>query len=737
LNRKRRGALLLAVLLLLLAVPVSASGSGFADIADSDTAQNVEVLQMMDVINGISSTQFDPNGTLTRAQFTKMAVMILGQGSQVDNYRGYTIFPDVKSSHWASGYVNLAVKGDQKFIGGFSNGTFCPNQTITFGQAVTILMRLLGYADSDVGMNWPYGYLSAASSAGLTRGVSLDATSAISRAQTAKLFVNLLNTNKKDGTITFGESVASAVEKNVILVDSNAKADDGTPAIETSASSNTIKLAGTHAPQLLNGRRGTLLLDSKGDAWAFVPNALGGVKDIVVASAKAGKLTDKAGKEYTLTASCEAYYKGEKTTYGEIFVNLRAGSRVALHFGLTGKIECVFVAGTASESAVVIERDGNGNRLASLTGGRTDYHIYRQGEVVSATDLRAFDVATYISGENKIQISTFRLTGRYDNAYPNTDAPTTISVLGAEFDVLPSAVSSLSEYKLGDQMTLLLTEDAKVAGVANPNKLRSNGIGIAKVSGDEVTVALLEGITLSGKVSNGADNYDGMLVSVSSWRAGYLSMSEVRPVDSTVSLDVTKCKLGNAEFSSDIRIFERVKTGPVAEITLDQIKYTTVSYGKILCVRYNDKGKIDLLLLDDVTGDRYLYGKVFLSKGFGEEKNLSETVSIYMPPDNKKVGPYLNYGLRGGEIGGIVLDGKESKIVSAVRLTKLRNVTNEAWESEKTVIFNNKTYEVSDNVVCYNTKTGGWLSLGEARAFGDSMTIYVDDFAVVRGVEVG
>lgn len=735
--RKKRSALVLAVLLLLLSVPVGATGSAFTDIVDSDTAQNVEVLQMMNVLNGISSTQFSPNATLTRAQFTKMAVMILGKGTQVGNYQNFTIFPDVKSSHWASGYVNLAVRGDQKFIGGFSNGTFGPDQTITFGQAVTILMRLLGYTDSDVGMNWPSGYLIAADSAGLTSGVPLEAGGAISRAQAAKLFVNLLNTPKKEGTVTFGESVAAAVQKNVILIDSNAKADDGAPAIETSANASPVKLAGTHAPTLLNGRRGTLLLDKNGKAWAFVPSAIGGAKDIVVGSAKAGKIVDKQGKEYTLTASCKAYYKGKETTYGEVFVNLRSGSQLTLHFGLTGKVECVYVGSTATESAVVIDQDGNGKRLGVLTGGRTDYTIYRQGEKVSATDLRAYDVATYISGENKIQISTFRLTGRYDNAYPNTEAPTKIIVMGTEFDVLPSAVSSLSGFKVGDQITLLLTEDAKVAGVAKPDKIRANGIGIAKVSGSDVKVELLEGLTLSGKLDSSALNCDGLLVSVSSWKAGYLSIYEVKQDESAATLDVAKRKLGSAELAADVKVFERVKTGPVAEIAVDDIRLATVPKEKILCARFNDKGKVSLLVLENVTGDRYAYGRTFLTTGFenGQENN-SQTVIIYMPPSNMKYGPYLNCGLLGGEIGGVLIDNKENKILSAIRLTKLQNVTNEAWESENTVFFNNKTYEVSDDVVCYNTATSKWLSLGEARAFGERMTLYVDDFSVVRGVEV-
>ena len=46
---------------------------------------------------------------------------------------------------------------------------------ITFGQTVTILMRMLGYQDSDVGAVWPQGYLNAAANIGLTDGVTMNA----------------------------------------------------------------------------------------------------------------------------------------------------------------------------------------------------------------------------------------------------------------------------------------------------------------------------------------------------------------------------------------------------------------------------------------------------------------------------------------------------------------------------------------------------------------------------------
>ena len=163
----------------------------------------------------------------------------------------------------------------------------------------------------------------------------------------------------------------------------------------------------------------------------------------------------------------------------------------------------------SNEEAIVIDRNGDSSRLASLTGGRTDYSILRYGELVSPASLRQYDVATYISGENCIEISTLRLTGRYDNAYPNTSAPSSITVMGHTFDVMPSATAMLSAFQLGDQITLLLTPDFQIAGAVSRATLRSDAVGIASIEGDQVPVPLMDGLTLRGSLERSSIDHPG------------------------------------------------------------------------------------------------------------------------------------------------------------------------------------------------------------------------------------
>ena len=140
--KKRVFSALLALVLTLSAVvlPASAAGS-FSDVSDKKTAQNVEVLRLLGVVEGNGIGQFNPYAQLTRAEFCKMLVTLMGS-SDVLRYKTVTIFPDVRASHWAARYVNYAVRGE-KLLSGMPDGTFQPDRAISYGEAVTILMRLL------------------------------------------------------------------------------------------------------------------------------------------------------------------------------------------------------------------------------------------------------------------------------------------------------------------------------------------------------------------------------------------------------------------------------------------------------------------------------------------------------------------------------------------------------------------------------------------------------------------
>ena len=273
--KKRVFSLLLALVLALsaAAIPASAVGS-FSDVSDKATAQNVEILKLLGVIEGSGAGQFRPYAQLTRAEFSKMVVMLIGKGNEAMRYRTVTIFPDVRASHWAAGYINLAVRQTEpKLLAGTPDGTFRPERAITYGEAVTILMRVLGYADKDTGGVWPDSYIDLAKSAGVSNGVELAGNAAITRAQAAQLFVNVLYADTKDG-----KNYIDRGDKYTLV-----SVDGGTGElrlIDEKGAIVTKTLENPSSASVLIGLKGYLVERANGKVRTFLPENSGTVGTI-------------------------------------------------------------------------------------------------------------------------------------------------------------------------------------------------------------------------------------------------------------------------------------------------------------------------------------------------------------------------------------------------------------------------------------------------------------------------
>ena len=112
--------LLLAVLtasLLALPAQAAAPANRFHDLGDNSAAMSVESLRLLGVMDGFADGSFRPNAQLTRAQFCKMVVCALNAEDELGLYRTVTIYPDVKPSHWAAAYINMAAKGKNAISG--------------------------------------------------------------------------------------------------------------------------------------------------------------------------------------------------------------------------------------------------------------------------------------------------------------------------------------------------------------------------------------------------------------------------------------------------------------------------------------------------------------------------------------------------------------------------------------------------------------------------------------------
>lgn len=131
-NKKLRVvALLLGLTLLLTALPIHAGAAGrFTDVpADAWYAPAVEDAASRGIIQGVTPTTFNPNGLLTRAEFTTMLARLALSESELAQYRSAVKFSDVPASHWASGYINWAASAG--VVNGVGGGKFAPGRQLS------------------------------------------------------------------------------------------------------------------------------------------------------------------------------------------------------------------------------------------------------------------------------------------------------------------------------------------------------------------------------------------------------------------------------------------------------------------------------------------------------------------------------------------------------------------------------------------------------------------------------
>lgn len=730
--------LALAVVCSLLTLPAAAAGEGnFRDITDRDVAVAVESLRLLGVLDGYGDGTFRPENTLTRAQFCKMTVFAMNGGAESARYKAYTIYPDVKSGHWAAAYINMASKG-RKILMGYPDGKFYPDKTVTFAQAVTILMRLLGYQDTDVGPVWPTGHLEAARTIGLLRGLeNVETYAPLKRGQAAILFANLLGVDTKNGG-AYAASLGSLVE-NVILVSCNAVAADGTTGAMQLSDGSVYPVAGRSGSGLLNGQKGTLVLDSARRALTFVPAVKGESRLVKIEAADPGGLSAVGGARYAMTADIPVWVDGKQQVWGEAYAWLTPNGTATLHIGPGGKVEYVFLGGTEpAAAAVLIGADGSVSDLAALTGGAVGWKIVKDGAPASVSDLRRNDVATYDAAANTVEVCTTRLSGIYENCWPNPQSPARITLLGQDFDVLPSAVDMLAAMRLGSQITLLLTADNQVAGAVSGTVGNAVGI-VTALSENAATVRLLCGLTVTGDpelVSYQVEVLAGQLVEVNCYAKGKLTLRRLMTGTSD-SFDVSARKVGDTPLAENAVIYERVGQSAVMAITTGEIRTSAVPASKIVHAGRNWAGDIDILVLDDVTGSHFVYGRIGYTAPVGGDIWSEASVTL-TAADGKVHGPYkCGFACEDGDYMGIVVAGTGDRVSGVSRLTRLADVSNAAWSGASAVTVAGVTYTVAEDVICYNRAAGTYLSLTAARAFAAKADLYADADRIIRAVEVG
>ncbi len=188
------------------------------DIVGTKYEEAAEILGALGIMVGDAGTgNFRPNDNIIRSEMTKVAVYTLGLEDIVVSSGVSTIFPDVAPTHWASGAINIGYQ--QGLVVGDAIGTFRPDDNVLLQEAITIIVRALGYQPKAEAIGgYPGGYVTVASSLQLLKGINGAMNAPAKRGEIAQLVFNALTVDMMEQT-EFGPNPSYETVDRTLLYD--------------------------------------------------------------------------------------------------------------------------------------------------------------------------------------------------------------------------------------------------------------------------------------------------------------------------------------------------------------------------------------------------------------------------------------------------------------------------------------------------------------------------------------
>ena len=208
------------VLSLILALLMAASSASavLADeaIADVDVEETAVVEEVAEagqydkaiaflanygIFKGISADDLGADLDVNRYQMALFVGRIstgwVDDSKWEDGPENWSEFTDISEGAVADYWGALSYANQKGIIEGYGNGKFGPYDGITYQNALTMVVRTLGYT----GLDWPWGYIQKAVELGLTDGITDVAyTDELTRGETAQIIYNAMFAKTKAGS---------------------------------------------------------------------------------------------------------------------------------------------------------------------------------------------------------------------------------------------------------------------------------------------------------------------------------------------------------------------------------------------------------------------------------------------------------------------------------------------------------------------------------------------------------
>ena len=192
-------SLMLAICIALSAFTISGAALEFPDVATTASYYPaVSLLSSLGIIKGYEDGTFGPDRDVTRAEFSVMLMRAMALSGVASNDMNGMPFSDVEGVvSWAGGDIKTAYT--MGIINGMGDGTFAPDEKVTYEQALKMVVCALGYypvalqaVGGDESKIWPNGYINVATQLKLNAGIGGAGENSAKRWDIAKIIYNAL-----------------------------------------------------------------------------------------------------------------------------------------------------------------------------------------------------------------------------------------------------------------------------------------------------------------------------------------------------------------------------------------------------------------------------------------------------------------------------------------------------------------------------------------------------------------
>lgn len=695
-------------------MPVSAANSAW----QSDN-EMITLLSELNIMTGDDNGDFYLDSYVTRAEMAKIAVASSSYKNTVAAGLQFSPFSDVKGSYWAAPYIQAAVSAG--IVEGYIDGTFNPGGAVTYEEAITMMLKVLGYTNDDFGASYPYGQVGMAQNLEMTDGMNAAIGEQLTRRQVALLVCNTLDTAMKESgrdlitvhncQILDDVTIIASQNEDSTLSSDEISTTSGKYRIDESFDMSYVGLTGDMVVKdgkyFVAFSSGDENLSEKYVIYSILNNAL-------LCYAEGDNTTIH---QFDISSSTVCYQGSTATTYAALSSSMEMGDVIRVKYKTNGEIDYINYSEGNVEGPIKVTSDSWINSFDTNSSTK----FVREGVQVDSDSIQTNDIIYYSNELNMVLAYTTKVTGVYESATPSKDVPQSVTISGVTYELEGveafNDLSSNGSFNYGDTVTVLLGRDGtKIAGVVTASSAITSQAGYVIDTGRKefsnadgttytsyyVTIVTPDSTTYTYPTTYNVSSSEGKAVRVqlkdgkatvgvinsSSELSGYVSYENMR--------------IGSYNISKDVKILDIADTPTVSvplytKTYMQRIDGLTLTGSQVAYFDTDSNGEVSEIILKNVTGDMYSYGLVTSSK-VNYSEDGTETSSTMTINDGTNAYTITNSGAiaYGNGVQFVVENGAVS---SKIKLPAYSGAVSELTSAYATIGGND--YKLSDKVIVF------------------------------------